>query len=272
MIRYNPDKGILPEECFDLDGNPSLETDWPRYTLRYTDEQGEKSSMELSLTFADFAVTEARFRKQFRTVPRDAWNDNMVALDEYLELDGDGREGKFPYIWAVNAKNRLIRVIPAAPIVRSCEDRRNFWRVLKSLAGVREPVAEPDIEQIRAEVTQTLMSRLMEFSGTAPARVAVLPSAPVAAANGDAAEGDYIAPWIDSAQCTSCDECIGINSKIFAYDERKHAYVKNPKGGSYKDLVRAAEKCTAQVIHPGTPFDSKEKDLDKLIQRAARYN
>ena len=23
LIRYNPDKGILPEECFDLDGNPS---------------------------------------------------------------------------------------------------------------------------------------------------------------------------------------------------------------------------------------------------------
>jgi len=29
LVRYNPDKGNLPEECFDLDGNPSLETDWP---------------------------------------------------------------------------------------------------------------------------------------------------------------------------------------------------------------------------------------------------
>ena len=79
-------------------------------------------------------------------------------------------------------------------------------------------------------------------------------------------------PWIDSAQCTSCDECIGINPKIFAYDENKHAFVKNAKGGPYKDLVRAAEKCTAQVIHPGTPFDPKEKDIDKLIKRAAKYN
>ena len=64
--------------------------------------------------------------------------------------------------------------------------------------------------------------------------------------------------------CTSCNECININAKIFAYDDDKHAYVKDPKGGPYKDLVRAAEKCTAQVIHPGTPCDPKEKDSTSL--------
>ena len=101
-----------------------------------------------------------------------------------------------------------------------------------------------------------------------PAPLAVAASAAPQAADGDG----YIAPWIDSAQCTSCDECIGINPKIFAYDENKHAQIKNAKGGPYKDLVRAAEKCTAQVIHPGTPFNAKEKDLDKLTARAAKYN
>ena len=88
----------------------------------------------------------------------------------------------------------------------------------------------------------------------------------------EASSNGYTAPWIDSAQCTSCDECTTINGKIFAYDEKKHAYVKNAKGGPYKDLVRAAEKCTAQVIHPGTPYDPKEKDIDKLLKRAAKYN
>ncbi len=72
--------------------------------------------------------------------------------------------------------------------------------------------------------------------------------------------------------CTSCNECTGINSKIFAYDADQHAYIKNPKGGPYKDLVRAAEKCTAQVIHPGTPWDPNEKDAAKLLSRAAKYN
>jgi len=279
LIRYNPDKGTLPEECFELDGNPSLETDWPEYTLAYTDEQGQKGKMTVPMTFADFAVTEGRFRKQFRTVPRDAWNDNMVPLHEYLELTGDDREGKFPYIWAVNAKNRLIRVIPAEPLVKSCEDRRNFWRLLKSMAGVRAQVGTADADQVRAEFAQSLAARLLEMAAsgglvgngtplTASTTVAALPPASAP----ETANGDYTAPWIDSAQCTSCDECIGINPKIFAYDDSKHAFVKNPKGGPYKDLVRAAEKCTAQVIHPGTPFDPKEKDLDKLTKRAARYN
>jgi pyruvate-ferredoxin/flavodoxin oxidoreductase len=279
LLRYNPDKGILPEECFDLDGNPSVETDWPEYSLEYTDEQGQKGRMTLPLTFADFAVSEARFRKQFRTVPQDAWNENLIPLNEYLEMSADDREEKFPFIWAVNARNKLIRVVPAAPIVRSCEDRRNFWRMLKSLAGIRPQVVVPDIDQVRAEIAQSLVARLMEMAGgTMPAPTAAAPviaapaAAPaIAASNGHAAD-DYIAPWIDSSQCTSCDECIGINAKIFAYDESKHAFIKNPKGGPYKDLVRAAEKCTAQIIHPGTPFDPKEKDADKLLKRAAKYN
>ncbi len=274
LIRYNPDKGTLPEECFDLEGNPSLETDWPSYTLDFTDEQGNKDKMEVPMTFADFAVTEARFRKQFRTVPRDAWNENMILLSDFLNLGNDDREGKFPFIWAVNAKNKLIRVIPAAPIVRSCEDRRSFWRVLKSLTGIREKVDLPTAEHVRAEFAQTIAARLLDWAASGdvlappPALSAGNVPVPPVAANGHG----YAAPWIDSPLCTSCDECIGINPKIFAYDEHKHAYVKDPKGGPYKDLVRAAEKCTAQVIHPGTPFDPGEKDLDKLAKRAAKYN
>jgi len=115
---------------------------------------------------------------------------------------------------------------------------------------------------------------LLELAGGGPLPAEVAPTAPALPAPlaAPAGNGDYIAPWIDSAQCTSCDECIGINPKIFAYDDHKHAYVKNANGGPYKDLVRAAERCTAQVIHPGTPADPKEKDLDKLLKRAAKYN
>jgi pyruvate-ferredoxin/flavodoxin oxidoreductase len=284
LIRYNPDKGITAEECFDLEGNPSIDTDWPLYTLEYTDDQGLKAKMELPLTFADFAVTEARFRKQFRTAPRDTWNENMVPLADYLNLEAGDREGKFPFIWAVDKKNRLIRVIPSQSIVKSCEDRRNFWRMLKAMAGIRPQVnAEEIAQKVKMEFAQTLASRLLEIAGDGmidlaapavalPAAAAPAAVAPAANAGGGApSEDGYIAPWIDSANCTSCDECININPKIFAYDDKKHAYIKDPKAGPYRDLVRAAEKCTAQVIHPGTPFDRKEKDVEKLMKRAEKY-
>ena len=91
-------------------------------------------------------------------------------------------------------------------------------------------------------------------------------------AGAPAPAGDYSAPWIDTAQCTACDECIKINDKLFAYNNDKKAYIKSAAAGSYKDLVKAAEKCTAQVIHPGLPRDRSEKDIDKLIKRAEKYN
>ena len=81
-----------------------------------------------------------------------------------------------------------------------------------------------------------------------------------------------MSPWLESDECTSCDECININSKIFAYDKDKKAYIKDPKGGPYQDIVMAAEKCTAQVIHPGMPNDKSIKDADKWIKRAEKYN
>ena len=48
--------------------------------------------------------------------------------------------------------------------------------------------------------------------------------------------------------------------------------VINPTAGTYLDIVKAAEKCTAGVIHPGTPWNMKEANLEKLKQRAAKYN
>ncbi len=166
LIRYNPDKGILPEECFDLDGNPSLDTPIGHLHAQLYRRRWQTGSMELPLTFADFAITEGRFRKQFRTVPRDAWNDNMIPLVEYLELSAEDREEKFPYIWALDKKNRLIRVIPAEPLVKSCEDRRNYWRMLKALAAKHEAVDVAAIaEKARAEFAQSLAAKLLAMIG-----------------------------------------------------------------------------------------------------------
>ena len=79
-------------------------------------------------------------------------------------------------------------------------------------------------------------------------------------------------PYIDSALCTSCNECTGISRKLFAYNADKQAYVKDPRGGTFAQLVQAAELCPVSIIHPGTPLNPKEKDLDKWVARAARFN
>jgi pyruvate-ferredoxin/flavodoxin oxidoreductase len=79
-------------------------------------------------------------------------------------------------------------------------------------------------------------------------------------------------PYIDGAQCTTCDECTNLNDRMFAYDDAKHAYIKDPKAGTFRELVMAAERCPTDIIHPGTPLNPKERNLDKWIKRAERFN
>jgi len=117
---------------------------------------------------------------------------------------------------------------------------------------------------------------------TAPAgtgaRIAA-PTAPVPAAPAGASAASVADPaapvaeeaWIDTALCTSCDECIRKAPGIFAYNENKQAFVKNPRGGSFRDLVAAAESCTAKIIHPGLPWNSAEPDLEGLRERARAF-
>jgi pyruvate-ferredoxin/flavodoxin oxidoreductase len=291
LFRYNPDLGELPQECFDLEGNPEPEQEWPIYTLRYQ-EAGQEKTMDLPMTFADFAVTEVRFRKHFRVAPPDTWNDNMVPLADFLKLSEDERQDMFPFVWSIDRKQQLTRLLVAQPIVKSCEERRHFWNMLRAIARVGE--RQPSREEIAAEVRQELTARiaaglhsLMQDGGAADFQqdllspVATAPATPSgtaataaspAAPTASQASGDHLAPWIDTALCTSCDECIKLNPNIFQYNEDKKAIIKNPSGGPYRDLVKAAERCTAHVIHPGLPKDRSDKDIEKWIARAKKYN
>ncbi|MBK8670483.1 MAG: 2-oxoacid:acceptor oxidoreductase family protein [Saprospiraceae bacterium] len=279
IFQYNPAKGHKIEECLDLSGNPAMDLLWPTYKLKYT-EFGMEKTMEVAMTFADFALTEARFRKHFRKVPRDAWNDNMMVLPDFIELTEAEREGIFPYIWTVDKKQNLVRVLVAAPIVESCEDRKNFWVMLKELAGLDNvEAAVVDIEdKIRKEVVGKIAKGLMQLAGGNGSGIENLvtqaePAIPTSASSNQAAtDTGYMAPWIESESCTACDECTKLNSKIFAYNNNKKAYIINPNGGPYQDLVKAAEKCTARVIHPGLPTDRNEKDIDKWIKRGEKFN
>ena len=78
LFKFNPDKGTTFEECIELEGNPAISKDWPRYTLDYKDANNKSATLDLALTFVDFAATEGRFRKHFRNLPQEKWNDNMV--------------------------------------------------------------------------------------------------------------------------------------------------------------------------------------------------
>jgi ferredoxin len=93
-----------------------------------------------------------------------------------------------------------------------------------------------------------------------------------AAADDDDDDDLVMEPYIDTARCTTCNECTNLNKKMFAYNENKQAYIKDMNAGTFAELVQAAERCTAKIIHPGTPLNPRERDLEKWIERAKPFN
>jgi pyruvate-ferredoxin/flavodoxin oxidoreductase len=330
FLTYDPDAGTSIADCLSLEGNPSVESAWPEYTLRYVDADGAEQSMDLPLTIADWAATEGRFKKHFKEIK--GGDEELVPFHEFLALDDEGRDGKTPFIYTSAGDRRLHRLRVSPEIVRLAEERQQFWAELKELAGLEQPASvreamvaslEEEFATRTALLTQEFERRIADLKASYPALVArdlaerllrsvdgagglegimgtngttaplpgtpampagaAIAHAPAAAAPSATAptsaplpaespdDSLTIEPYIESARCTSCDECTNINRKLFAYDANKRAYVKDPRGGSYAQLVQAAEKCPVAAIHPGTPLNPKEKDLAKWIERAKPF-
>jgi pyruvate-ferredoxin/flavodoxin oxidoreductase len=341
VLSFDPDAGSTLADCIDLDGNPSVEDVWPSYDLTYVDEGGAEQTMSLPITIADWAATEARFRKHFKKVKGDASDEDLVPFHEYMELSAEDREDKTPFVWSIDSERHLQRLMVSNEVVRLTEDRLLFWAQLKEMAGLQvtdslrslvedelETKFEEQAQAIRTEYEAKLadlkarypaiiarrmaegliragnggeqtvgeiLARAQSMPGLAPmppggddlllggggAGPAVATAPAPAAATAAPAEAPAaveeeeelgMEPYIESARCTSCDECTNINSKMFAYDKKKLAYIKDAKAGTFKQLVQSAEKCPVQIIHPGTPLNPKEKDLAKWVKRAEPFN
>lgn len=171
-----------------------------------------------------------------------------------------------------------------------------------AIEAEREQLAkehEEQLESVRSEAAGEAMGQLVDFlmgadlsgmvGGGQLARMpAAAPPETQAPREADADDGaaepepeeapepeeelSFDEPWLDTASCTTCDDCMSINKMMFAYNEDKQAYIRDPKAGTYADLVAAAEICPAKCIHPGKPLDPNEPGLDELIARAEPFN
>lgn len=191
-LSFDPDRGATPEVCLELDGNPTPDQPWTTRSLAYLDENGEGQTMNVAVTYADFAVTVPALQHHFRVVPREEWRDTMAPLPEFLDLDADERQESEPFIWATDYEGRLQRLRVSRAMAEACEERRQYWRLLRALA--RKDIAAVDegaiAERARAEVVDKVWRNLLELaeSGEAlPAALSELAGAPRASGE---SEGD----------------------------------------------------------------------------------
>jgi ferredoxin len=150
---------------------------------------------------------------------------------------------------------------------------------------------DQDIGELTKQIIQRIAGRLVTDSDAGPdtaTRHIELPTTPIKeqiaepapAADESAAEVEereeeeisaFDDPYINTPLCTTCNECTQLNAQVFAYNSNKQAYIKDPAGGPYRDIVRAAELCPVRIIHPGKPKRSDEPDIDQWIERAAPF-
>ena len=279
---YDPSAGPDWASRFSLEDNPQPELDWPIEELEHVDAALQRVTEQVAFTIVDFMVCDRRYARHFARIPRANWNGNMIPIDEWLSLDPKDVGERIPHVHVVGEDDALYRLIVDVKLMQAARRCREVWHGLQELGGIhnshaerllaRERVAweeqrQRELDSLRAEAA-TLVEAPAEAPAEAPDEVA---GAAPSAAEEIAEERSSDEPWIETARCTTCNECTAINDRMFVYNENKQAYINDPDAGTFRELVAAAEACQVAVIHPGKPRNPNEAGLEELLERASAF-
>jgi hypothetical protein len=274
---YDPTAGDTWAERFCLDANPQVELDWPVQRFAYEDESHQRVETSIAFTPADFVACDHRFAKHFARVPRATWSAGMVPIADCLGHEAEGMSQEIPCILMVDRENLLQKVIVDRKLIGATKRCRDAWHSLQELGGIHNSHAERLLARERqawaAQEQQgppgTGLPHETAFASNAAAAVPAPAEEVTPTEQGPAPSPDNA--YIESARCTSCNECIQINNQMFAYNENRQARIVDPDAGTYRQLVEAAESCQVAIIHPGKPRNPNEPGLDELIKRAEAF-
>lgn len=288
---YDANAGTNWATRFSLENNRHADADWPVEPVEYADETLQRVSAPVSFTFADFVLGDQRHAHHFAVVPRERWTAAMLPLADWLGLGETDANQRVPYVLAVDADDRLHRVIVDARLVQATRKCALLWHRLQEHGGVNNSHAAATLAREKAawdaQKQQELDAvRQAAAAGTpaaaAPATgvpqseaaeavaLAAVPAAVPAEAEAAAARSPD-EPWIETARCSSCNECQNINDKLFLYNDNKQAYIADLSAGTYREMVEAAEACQVAIIHPGKPWNPSEPGLEELLERAKPF-
>lgn len=265
VFTFDPAAGDDWAARFSLDGNPQPERDWPAHDFRYEHDGLQRQSESVGFSFADFAARQPADAAYFKVQGQADWRDDAVALSAHLATpDAHIREPR-PYILMVDDDARLYRVAVAEPIVEATLRCRNEWRSLQELGGVNNSYARAALAKAREEMVPVVPVEVGEAEVAAPETSLEIEIDEATVEHGPE-------PYIDTARCTTCNECTAINARMFVYNDSMQAVIADPDAGTFRQLVEAAESCQVCIIHPGQPRNPDEAGLKELIERASEFN
>ena len=274
---HDPSAGADWAARFSLAGNSQVDTPWPTHALTYQDDALQTQQETLAFTLADFVALDARYGRHFARIGKLAWTQAMEPVADTVARERRAAVDNVPYLLAIDENNVLQRVLVDEKLVREARRCQTQWRALQELAGIHNSHAERQVAAARAEWDAQRAAECVSEAAVAPAPVADVPvaasasaPAPVAAPEAEP-ERSADEAYIETPRCATCNECIQINGKMFAYDGNQQAYIVDINAGTYAQLVEAAESCQVAIIHPGKPRNPNEPGLEDLIKRAEAF-
>ncbi len=291
---YDPAAGPDWASRFSIADNPQVEADWPEHDLSYEAEHHQRIDEKLNFTFVDFVAADQRYAGHLAGLANGDVTNGLMPAGEYLQRKPDERRDSVPYVLMVDEQNVLRRIVVDEALIRAAERCGESWRALQELGGVHNSHAarlleserqrwdeekQHEFDELRAQAQAASAGPAPATPTSAPASAPVSTGAPAEASAVEEAEAeepeapaiDPDEPRIETARCTTCNECTDLNNQMFAYDENQQAYFLDLDAGTFRELVEAAETCQVSIIHPGKPRDPKEPNLEELIKRAAPF-
>jgi ferredoxin len=277
---YDPTAGRDWSTRFDVSDNPQPAADWPVHRLDYEDCEQQRVSERIEFTFADFAACDRRYAGRVKRVPPEKTPNDLLGVAEHLQRAVTPEKDSLACIFLVDDSNRLERFIIDEALVEATRRCADIWHSLQELGGINNSHArallerersawQREQEELRIRPEVAIPEAESQAPGVADEAIAA-ESAPSTASPPPTPGADE--PYIETLRCTSCDECVERNSRMFVYDENKQARIADPDLGTYQELVEAAESCQVAIIHPGAPRNPDEPNLEVLIARGAAFN
>jgi hypothetical protein len=264
---FDPSAGDDWAARFSLAGNPQPERAWPLHRLEYADAAEQRATIEVAFTHADFAACDRNQAAHLAAVT----GGGTEALAPVAEVVAPGRGAggalRVPYVLLADDAGEVTRVLVDEPLMAETRAVATAWRSLQELAGI----ASSHVERALARERLAWADRERATPPIAPEPP--LPTVPVAAAPAAEAaparaDGE---PYIETARCSTCNECTRLNDRMFAYNANQQAFIKDVTAGTFAQLVQAAESCQLSIIHPGKPRNPNEPGLDELVERARPF-
>ncbi len=275
---FDPSAGNDWASRFCLATNPQAEEDWPLREFAYADERNQAVAQQVPFTLIDFVACDTRYAKHFSLVPKAHWSAALTPVAAALAQPGRGSLDNAPSLTMVDGESRLQKVIVDEKLIREARRCRSMWNSLQELGGIHNSHAERLLARERQRWEAELANAVAQAQAASePVASVAAPSPAVAAAPVVAeaveqeAERSPDEAYIETARCSTCNECVQFNNKMFAYDGNKQAYIADANAGTYAQLVEAAENCQVSIIHPGKPRNPNEPGLEELMKRAELF-